>query len=269
MMRHAALVRASLALTAAAFTACSDQAPTTAPATEEPNLITNGTPTGTSYGNVGSVLIDLGGDGVAEMYCTGTLISETVFLTAAHCLDFPATTKYYVTFAPSLLTGPYILATEVHIHPDYASAFVDIGVVILPEGTTTGITPAELPTLGYLDEVFARGGQAHTPAVLVGYGTTSLGRGNTEPVFQGIRMVAQTRILQVLGGFLFVATNAVNAGRGGSCFGDSGGPLFLASDVTTVVGVASITTNGACISQGGYVRLDTEAALSFITQFLE
>jgi hypothetical protein len=268
-MTQARIVRAAaIALTAASLSACSDQAPITAPsAAERPNLITNGTPTGTSFGYVGSVVAFINDTTIA--YCTGTLISPTVFLTAGHCTDYPAGTPIYVTFQPTL-SRPLIEAEAWYTHPDYSFPYNDLGIVILPEGSTTGITPASIPTLGYLDDALDQGAHARTPAVIVGYGTRSQGRGNLPPVFTGTRQVAQTRILQVLDEFLIIATNAVNAGkRGGSCFGDSGGPLFLAGDLTTVVGVTSFGNSATCTKQGGYVRLDTESALSFITPFLD
>jgi Trypsin len=267
-MRHALLVRAAaVALTAGTLSACSDQAPTAPAAAQRPDLITNGTPTGTSYGYVGSVLAFINDTTIA--YCTGTLIAPTVFLTAGHCTDYPAGTPMYVTFQPTL-SAPIIPATAWYTHPDYDFPYNDLGIVILPEGSTTGITPADIPTLGYLDDALDQGAHARTPAVIVGYGTRSLGRGNTVPEFTGTRQVAETRILQVLDEFLIIAANAVNAGkRGGSCFGDSGGPLFLAGDVTTVVGVTSFGNSQSCTKKGGYVRIDTELALSFITPFLE
>src|SRR4029079_8551045 len=50
--------------------------------------ITYGTPTGTSYGNVGGLVTNLNSRGetvTPYVYCSGTLISPTVFLTDAHC----------------------------------------------------------------------------------------------------------------------------------------------------------------------------------------
>jgi hypothetical protein len=268
-MPHAPVVRAAIALTAAALAACRDLPPTAAPAAaERPQLITNGSPTGTSYGNVGALLIDVGADFVAEFLCTGTLVSPTVFLTAGHCTSFPAGTQYFVSFQP-VISAPFIQATAAYTHPAFSFPFNDLGVVTLPAGSTTGITPAPLPPLGYLDDAFARGGHALTPAIMVGYGSTSLGRGNLEPTGGGERLVAETRILRTLDEFLILASNAVNAGKGGSCFGDSGGPIFLGGDAAgTIVGVTSFVTDGRCIVHSGYVRIDTETARSFLDDFV-
>ena len=44
-----------------------------------------------------------------------------------------------------------------------------------------------------------------------------------------------------------------NAGTGGTCFGDSGGPVFLDGEI---VAVTSYTYNGVCRYLGGYQRVD-------------
>ena len=99
-----------LALTAAVCTlaaACADT--TTAPvrtAEGAARPIVNGTYTGSAFGNVGALLVDFNGNGKVDgddEDCTGSLISPTVFLTAAHCVEFLAPgTQVYVSFEPKL-----------------------------------------------------------------------------------------------------------------------------------------------------------------------
>ena len=66
-----------------------------------------------------------------------SLVSPTVYLTAAHCLEFlPADAQIYVNFSPSAadLAGA-IPATAFHFDPLYGHDSAnphDIGVVILP-----------------------------------------------------------------------------------------------------------------------------------------
>src|SRR4051812_44906564 len=93
---------------AAALAACADPSTPTAPASAVPGprFITNGTPTGSAYGNVGAVFIDADADGRVDFLCSGGLIAPTVFLTAGHCTDFPAGAQFYVTFAPDVIPIP-------------------------------------------------------------------------------------------------------------------------------------------------------------------
>jgi len=52
---------------------------------------------------------------------------------------------------------------------------------------------------------------------------------------------------------------------GGSCFGDSGGPVFLGR---FVVGDASFVNSLTCNATGGYQRVDTAYARAFLEQFI-
>jgi hypothetical protein len=58
-----------------------------------------------------------------------------------------------------------------------------------------------------------------------------------------------------------------NAHTGGTCFGDSGGPLF-ADDSNTIVAVTSYGLNGNCAGIGAGYRIDKQADLDFINSFL-
>jgi secreted trypsin-like serine protease len=58
-----------------------------------------------------------------------------------------------------------------------------------------------------------------------------------------------------------------NANTGGTCFGDSGGPLFL-NDTLTIVAVTSFGLNGNCAGTGGGYRIDQPDDLAWISSFL-
>jgi len=53
-------------------------------------------------------------------------------------------------------------------------------------------------------------------------------------------------------------------GTGGTCFGDSGGPVFLNA---TIVAVFSFM-NDPCQATSGFPRLDTVSARTFLGQFV-
>lgn len=195
MRRDLLFVVLTLAVSAT-LVACADM-PITTPDPGEPELIVNGTATGEQlYGNVGALMYDYTGDGKiqgGEQVCTGSLISPTVFLTAAHCVvGWPPNPQFYVTFDGSLLPSPsgVIRATAYHYDSRYGhdqANLYDLAVVILPERSTRGITPLELPTLSLLDELQARGNLVDQMFVNVGYGTGSTRTGPPAFPWDGLR----------------------------------------------------------------------------------
>ena len=54
-------------------------------------------------------------------------------------------------------------------------------------------------------------------------------------------------------------------GGGGSCFGDSGGPVFLDG---YVLGDASYVNSLTCNATGSYQRVDTPYSRAFLDRFL-
>ena len=56
----------------------------------------------------------------------------------------------------------------------------------------------------------------------------------------------------------------LHANHGGICFGDSGGPDLLAG-THTILGVNSFNTNDLCSGVSYSYRVDTPAALNWIT----
>lgn len=151
-------------------------------------------------------------------------------------------------------------------HPDYDdAAFVlaDAGLVSLL--TDPGIDQlATVAPLRYLDQ-FAqrRGSQQRFTAV--GYGLES-----GFPRFDGgdTRMQATMKLVSLngaygLGGVSVTFSSNPGRDKGGTCFGDSGGPVFAAG-TTTVVAVTSFGISFNCVEPGGFYRVDTAAAQGFI-----
>src|SRR6476469_4085096 len=251
--------------------ACGDPSASapTAPSTrvpDGPQLISNGQPTGSAYGGVGVVLIDQGGDGSVDFLCSGSLISPTVLLTAGHCILGPGTV-YYISFAQDVIPLPPVSAL-IPSATAFASSDDDIGVIILPAGSTTGIPVYDLPTLGLLGELNAQGGLARDRAVLVGYGVSRL-QGMETYGLDGVRKVATAKILSLVQRFVGIAGAQGESSHGSICFGDSGGPMFLANgDPNTIVGVNDAVRHFGCQGYAVEVRVDTPSALAFLAQYV-
>src|SRR3954469_19166374 len=114
--------------------------------------ITNGAPDGNAHPEVGALLAQQAFSDGTWAECTGTLISPTVFLTAAHCDE--GVSRVAVTFDStySAATGTRYWGTY-HADPAYdqkTSDPHDIAVVVLDKAIR-GITPARLPKAGSLD----------------------------------------------------------------------------------------------------------------------
>jgi len=265
---------AALAALATLTAGCAD--PATSPAAERPSLIVSGTPTGSSYASVGALAYDFDGDGITgdDGLCTGSLVSATVFLTAAHCVEFlPANSQLYVSFAPDLYAhgAKYIAATGYEYHPQYNWTYDDahdIAVVLLPASATKGMTPYKLPTLNYLDKLAAKGALASALFLNVGYGTSATLSGVPDYSWDGVRKYSYSEYMGLKPYFLGLLMQTNATGEGGDCYGDSGGPKFLASDPTTVVATV-VTGDIPCRSTSWDYRVDTQSARDFLAEFVK
>src|SRR5688572_27215077 len=76
--------------------------------------ITFGEPDGGDHPNVGGVVVETGGE--KFLVCTGTLISPTVFLTAAHCI-FDG--DYFVSFDREITSKSKLYPGTPFVHPDF------------------------------------------------------------------------------------------------------------------------------------------------------
>src|SRR6478672_11069736 len=69
--------------------------------------ITGGSPDGTAHPGVGLLLADLGNGPAPD--CSGSLVSPTVFVTAAHCTGDLASSRVWVSFDPTYVTGSSVM----------------------------------------------------------------------------------------------------------------------------------------------------------------
>ncbi len=231
------------------------------------NAITYGTPTGTSYSNVGGLVTTSSRTGDQYVYCTGTLISPTVFLTAAHC-DIGTETAC-VTFDPQLTDRSKLYCGTFIASPYYTHRQNDPNdlAVVVFEKAIRGIQPATVVSeVGYLDRLFADGDLDQTTEFIsVGYGGTEFTNAPGGPTAQYLdtRMYA-TGTFSALGpGYIRISQNPAT-GDAGTCYGDSGGPQFLDGVVVSI----TVTGDVLCKSTNVVQRLDTELAQLFLSEYI-
>lgn len=254
--------------------------------------ITNGEPDGEGHPYVG-LMVAKNAAGNPLWRCSGTLMSPTVFMVAGHCTEAPAasaviwfssgspngipTDPNYVAVAaggtgcanPAVTGYPCVgdATGAVHIHPQYdPDAFFlhDLGVVTL-SASVTGRGFGALPEEGALSEL-----PKHASMTAVGYG---LQKSFPDAASQNdqalrIRMVAHPRISGIDNNFVgdFAFTTSHDASRGGTCFGDSGGPNFIGTS-NVVGGVTSFGTTFTCKGHNGAYRVDQPDDLEWLATF--
>lgn len=225
--------------------------------------------------------------------CSGTMLSETVFLTAGHCVEEPAA-KAEIWFEDGPVAwGSWDPASNptcagetgypcqgdvggtTQVYPGYLTGpwwMNDVGVVVLDEPYDAGVY-GELPDVYQLDGLKTKRGQNKTFFTAVGYGLQKSfpDAAAWKDVSERVRMVAYPHLIQInvpgyVGNFSMVLSN--NANTGGTCFGDSGGPNFL-EDSNIVAAVTSFGKNGNCAGQGGVFRLDQPEVHDWVSSFLD
>ena len=224
--------------------------------------ITNGTFDGNGHPSVGGLVSPTQYSDGTWIYCSGTLISPTVFLTAAHCGTDGE--RVAVTFDADYEDGDRVYEGTFQADPLYpgpSSDSHDIAVVVLDKAVK-GIEPARLPEAGSLSSL-----PADQRFTSVGYGAYEVTNepGGHQYLYDDRLRVATGELNANNKTTLRISMNA-STGNGGTCYGDSGGPNFLGT--TDIVAATTITGDAVCRSTNVVYRLDTESARAFLAEFV-
>lgn len=235
-------------------------------------------------------------DGEFTHRCSGSLLTSTVFLTAGHCTDEttgavsarvyfqqdaganydPATESDPVSGYPETCaagTLGTLCATSDELYNYGFADFEgfpdtrDVGLIILDQAIEMP-EYGELAGAGTLDDLATRRGRQDLTFTASGYGLTK-----SNPVkvtsFRE-RLMAQSRLTNLRSNLTVgfnQQTNGNGKGRGGTCSGDSGGPVFYGGYISNlIVAVTSFGLNAYCRGVDFAYRTDTEAVLAWIEE---
>ena len=240
--------------------------------------------------------------------CSGSLLTDRVFLTAGHCTDQDAEESPVMARIwfhqdvggqynpPSVPIDPRTGYPEMCIEGDplcVESTLLfdfgfdnfagfpnihDVGLIILPEDQAVELPEyGVLAPAGFLDSLSTEALKAATFTV-ADYGVSRTNPAQTLSFRE--RLMAQTKLTNPnlnasrnTAGFNLQLSSAPGGGRGGTCFGDSGGPTFYGGfDSNVIVGVNSWLfgfNRQTCGGTGFAFRTDTEAVIDWILGIVE
>lgn len=239
-----------------------------------------------------AVFYDMDGEFVQR--CSGSLLTSTVFLTAGHCADAatgavsarvyfqqdaganydPATgvdpvSGYPETCAAGTLGTLCATSGELYNYGFALSGDLpdtgDVGLVVLDQEI---VMPeyGVLAAAGTLDHLATRRGQQDLTFTASGYGLTEVSPVKVTSFRE--RLMAQSQLTNLRSNLtdgFNLQTNGNGKARGGTCSGDSGGPVFYGgSESNLIVAVTSFGLNSNCRGVDFAFRTDQQAVLDWI-----
>ncbi|MBP2708656.1 trypsin-like serine protease [Microbispora sp. RL4-1S] len=233
--------------------------------------ITHGSADGPAHSEVGALLGNRPDSDGTWSYCTGTLVSPTVLVTAAHCGD-PGQQTARVSFASHYRRGDPVYTGRYIADPRYSDKAdrYDIAVVVF-DTPVPGAMPARLPGANTLDHLRENGDLDTARFTPVGYGSLDPVKAKHGWRFKytDTRNRTSMSFADLTHPWLQLSTNPYR-GDGGTCYGDSGGPVFLeGAGGGDLLVATTISGDGEGCQDDSYAyRLDTSVARSFLGRFV-
>ena len=229
--------------------------------------------------------------------CSGSLLDPYNFLTAGHCVVGAVTARVYfqqdagVNFDPETEIDPVtgypefcaagtlgvVCATSDEIYnygfPQPLPNRHDVGLVILDQPIDLP-EYGQLPEAGTLDQLATSRGDQETIFTVSGYGLSYKNQaqsGKPNLSFRE-RLMAESKLVNLRSAIndgFNIQTQGNGRDRGGTCNGDSGGPVFLGDpNSNLIVAVTSFGLNVLCRGTDFSYRVDQADVLTWLAAHL-
>lgn len=239
-------------------------------------------------------------DGEFLWRCSGSLISPTKFLTAGHCADTgggAVSARVYFQQDAGAHYDPVTQLDPISGYPEYCAAGTlgtlcatssaiynfdftnltlpdthDVGLVILDQPIDLS-EYGQLPAAGALDNLGTARGTKGTVFTVSGYGLSYRTQAHSavpNVSFRSRLMATSTlvNLRSALNDGYNLQTQGNGDARGGTCSGDSGGPVFLGGETSNlIVAVTSFGLNSLCRGTDFGYRTDRQEVLDWINSY--
>jgi trypsin len=229
--------------------------------------------------------------------CSGSLLDPYNFLTAGHCVPGAATARIYFQQDAGTHFDPVTQIDPVTGYPEFCADGTlgiacatsdelynygfpqplpnrqDVALVVLDQPISLP-EYGQLPAAGFLDELATARGTQEVTFTVSGYGLTykqEEHNGKPNVSFRERLMALSTlvNLRSAINDGFNVQTSGNGSGRGGTCNGDSGGPVFHGGyESNLIVAVTSFGANELCRGTDWAYRVDQADVLAWLAEHM-